>query len=45
MLINIQLCQRTDIDLKLTLFWKGLTQLGIKPVNACVDQDIIFSKL
>ena len=45
MLINVQLCQRTDINLKLTLFWKGITQFVIKPVNAFDDQDIIFSKL
>ena len=45
MLINVQLCQCTDIDLKLTLFWKGITQFVIEPVDTLNDQDIIFSKL
>ena len=45
MFINIQLCQSTDINLKLALFWKGIAQFVIKPVDSLDHQDIIFSKL
>ena len=44
MLINVKLCQCTDINFKLILICQCFCQLWIQAVNAFNNQNIVFSK-
>ena len=45
MFVDIQLCQRTDIDLEFAFFQEGMTQFVIKSMDSLDNEDILFPKL
>ena len=45
MLVNVQLCQGTDIDFELAFLWKRIAQFVVQSVDSLNDQDVFFSKL